>query len=512
MKGATTDRRVTTSIIAGLALVALIVHLLTIHRYGYFRDELYYIACARHLDFGYVDLAPLSAFLLRIELILFGSSLFALRIFPALASGVTVALTGMLTRELGGRAWAITLACTGMLGSLFFLAVGNFYSPNVYEPLFWTGAIYLLCRIINGAPSRTWIWFGVVVGFGIQNKHSMVFFGVAIALATLLTPERRHLAQKWIWLGGLIALVIALPNIIWQIEHGWPTWVLLHGIAKSNKNVVLTPWEFFSQQITLMNPVTFLLWFGGLIWLLASRDGRRYRAIAFTYLIALAEFIVMHGKNYYLAPAYPMLFAAGGVAFERIFALRFRWLKPAIAFLVIVSAIVLVPVVLPVLPPEKSVAYMRAIHFEVPRTETSHTAALPQLYADQFGWEEMVRSVARVYTSLPANEQKLAAIFCQNYGEAGAIDFFGPKYGLPPALSGHQNYFYWGPNDYSGEIMIVLDDDATDEREQFGSVEDRGLVESSPWAMPWEQRLHIFVCRGLKIPLRELWPKVRAWF
>jgi Dolichyl-phosphate-mannose-protein mannosyltransferase len=491
MKGATTDRRLTLGIVAGPALVALIVHLLTIRRYGYFRDELYYIACARHLDFGYVDFAPLSAFLLRIELIFFGSSLFALRIFPALASAFTIVFTGMLTRELGGRAWAMTLACTGMLGSLFFLAVGNFYSPNVYEPLFWSGAIYLLCGIINGAPSRTWIWFGAVVGFGIQNKHSMVFFGVAIALGTLLTPERRHFAQKWIWLGGLIAVVIALPNIIWQIERGWPTWVLLHGIAKSNKNLVLNPWEFFSQQITLMNPVTFPLWFGGLIWLLASREGRRYRAIAFTYLIALAEFIVMHGKNYYLAPAYPMLFAAGGVAFERIFALRFRWLKPAIAFLVVVSAVVFAPVVLPILSPEKLLVYMRAIHFEVPRTETSHTAALPQLYADQFGWEEMVRSVARVYASLPANEQKPAAIFCQNYGEAGAIDFFGPKYGLPPALSGHQNYFYWGPDDYTGEIMIVLDDDATDEREQFGSVEDRGMVESSPWAMPWEQRLHI---------------------
>jgi 4-amino-4-deoxy-L-arabinose transferase-like glycosyltransferase len=175
MKGATTDRRVTTRIIAGLALVALIVHLMTIHRYGYFRDEFYYIACARHLDFGYVDLAPLSAFLLRIELILFGSSLFALRIFPALASALTIVFTGILTRELGGRAWAIVLACTSMLGSLFFLAVGNFHSPNVYEPLFWTGAIYLLCRIVNGAPSHTWLWFGVVVGFGIQNKHSMVF-------------------------------------------------------------------------------------------------------------------------------------------------------------------------------------------------------------------------------------------------------------------------------------------------------------------------------------------------
>jgi 4-amino-4-deoxy-L-arabinose transferase-like glycosyltransferase len=265
MKTATTDPRLTTRIVASLVVVALIVHLLTIHRYGYFRDELYYIACARHLDFGYVDLAPLSAFLLRIELILFGSSLFALRIFPALASALTIALTGMLARELGGRVWGIRLACTGMLGSLFFLAVGNFYSPNVYEPLFWTGAIYFLIRIINGASPHTWLWFGAVAGFGIQNKHSMVFFGVAITLAILLTPERRQFVQKGIWLAGVIAFLIALPNIIWQIERGWPTWVLLQGIAQSNKNVVLTPWEFFSQQITLMNPATFPLWFGGLI-------------------------------------------------------------------------------------------------------------------------------------------------------------------------------------------------------------------------------------------------------
>jgi len=500
-----------TKIIAGFSFLALAIHLLTNRGYGYFRDELYFIACARHLGWGYVDFSPLSAWFLRVEMILFGSSLFAVRIFPAIASALAIGLTGILARELGGRTWAITLACTGMLGSLFFLATGNFYSPNVYEPLFWTGAIYFLVRIINGAPPRTWLWFGLVIGLGLQNKHSMAFFGVAIALAILLTPERRHLAGKWIWLAAAIAVCIALPNIIWQIQHDWPTWVLLHGIAQSNKNVVLTPGQFFSQQITLMNPATFLLWFGGLIWLLISREGRRYRLIAFTYLIALIEFIVMHGKNYYLAGAYPMLFAAGGIAFERMFAVRLRWLKPAIAILVIASAIVFAPVVLPILSPAKLLAYMRAIHFEVPRTETSHTAALPQLFADQFGWEEMVQSVARVYTSLPPDEQKRAAIFCQNYGEAGAIDFFGPKYGLPPALSGHQNYFYWGPGDYTGEIMLVLDDDATDEREQFRSVEDRGMVESSPWAMPWEQRLHIFVCRDLKIPLRELWPKLRVW-
>src|SRR5207237_6414122 len=199
------------------------------------------------------------------------------------------------------------------------------------------------------------------------------------------------------------------------------------------------------QHILFVNPAAFAVWVGRLIWLLVSHEGRRYLVIAFTYLTAFTEFVVMHGKNYYLVPAYPMLFAAGGVAFERIFALRMRWLKPAIAFLVVASAAVFAPVVLPILSPEKLLAYMRAIHFEAPRTEPSHTAALPPLYADQFGWEEMVRSVARVYASIPANEQKLAAIFCQNYGEASAIDFFGPKYGLPPAISGHQNYFYWGP-------------------------------------------------------------------
>jgi hypothetical protein len=500
-----------TKIIAGFSLLALAIHLLTNRGYGYFRDELYFIACARHLDWGYVDFSPLSAWFLRVEMILFGGSLFAVRIFPAVASALAIGLTGILARELGGRIWAITVASTGMLGSLFFLATGNFYSPNVYEPLFWTGAIYFLVRIINGAPPGTWLWFGLVIGLGLQNKHSMAFFGGAIAIAILLTPERRHLARKWIWLAAAIAVCVALPNIIWQVQRGWPTWVLLHGIAQSNKNLVLTPWEFFSQQIILMNPATFPLWFGGLIWLLVSREGRRYRVIAFAYLIALGEFILMHGKNYYLAGAYPMLFAAGGVALERMFAVRLRWLKPAIIILVIAGAGILAPVVLPILSPAKLLAYMRAIHFEVPRTEKSHTAALPQLFADQFGWEEMVQSVARAYESLAPDEQKRAAIFCQNYGEAGAVDFFGPKYGLPPALSGHQNYFYWGPDNSTGEILIVLDDDPTDEREQFRLVEDRGPIETSPWAMPNEQRLHVLICRDLKTPLRQLWPKLRVW-
>src|SRR6266704_3429769 len=198
------------------SIAALFVHLLTNGRYGYFRDELYYIACGRHLDFGYVDQPPLSILLLRLSQLLLGDSLFAIRLLPALAGAAIVALTGIIAREMGGRAWAIALACAATLSALFYLAVGNFFSMNVFEPLFWMGAVYLLVRIINGGSSTLWLWLGVLFGLGLENKHSTAFFAAGILVGLLLTSERRHFAEKYIWLGGVIAFAIALPNILWQ--------------------------------------------------------------------------------------------------------------------------------------------------------------------------------------------------------------------------------------------------------------------------------------------------------
>ncbi|MGI8821674.1 MAG: ArnT family glycosyltransferase [Chthoniobacterales bacterium] len=498
-------------VVLAFSLATLLIHLLTISRYGYFRDELYFIACSRHLAFGYVDMAPLCAWILRLQSALFGDSLFALRLFPAVAHTLTVALAGMLARELGGRTWAVALACAATLSAVVYLAIGNFYSMNIFEPLFWTGCAYLLVRIINGGSPRLWLALGLIAGFGVENKHSFAFFGVAIVAALCLTPERRHLARRWIWMGGLLAAAIALPNILWQIHHQWATLELLRNVARSDKNIVLGPLQFIAQQILIMNPVTLPLWLGGLIWLLVAPTGRRYRLLGIAYLFTLAEFMLMHGKHYYLAPIYPMLFAAGSVAVESVFAVRMKWLKPTLAATMIGLAALLAPTVLPIFPPEKLLAYMRAIHFEPPRTETSHTAALPQLFADQFGWEAMVRSVARAYAALPSDDQRRVAIFCQNYGQAGAIDFFGPHYGLPAAISGHQNYYLWGPGEATGELMLVLDSPNGEERERFRSVEDLGIVESSPWAMPWEQRQHIYLCRDSKVPLRELWPTAKNW-
>src|SRR5882724_5086090 len=499
------------ALIAFFSAVALLIHLLTNGRYGYFRDELYYLACARHLDFGYVDQPPLSILLLRLSQLLLGDSLFAIRLLPALAGTAIVVLTGIIAREMGGRAWAIALACAGSLCALFNLAVGNFFSMNAFEPLFWMGCVYLFVRIINGGSPTLWLWFGALLGLSLENKHSTAFFAVGIFVALLLTPERRHFAVKWIWFGGLVAFAIALPNILWQARHHWPTYELLSNISHSNKNVALSPVQFIGQQVVFMNPGTLPLWLGGLLWLFVSREGWRYRAIGIIYLVTLAEFIVLHGKSYYLAPAYPMLFAAGGVAVERIFAARLRWIKPVFLGAIIAIGALCAPLVLPILPPDKLVAYMRAIHMEPPRTETSHTAALPQMFAYQFGWDQMVGSVAHVYHHLRPEDEKRAAIFCQNYGEAGAIDFFGPKLGLPPAISGHQNYFLWGPHDWTGEVALVLDTSDEDERELFASVEDLGQIVSSPWAMPFERRVHIYLCHDLKASVPEIWPRVKKW-
>jgi hypothetical protein len=260
-----------------------------------------------------------------------------------------------------------------------------------------------------------------------------------------------------------------------------------------------------------MNPGTLPLWLAGLFWSFGSREGRRYRAIGIIYLVTLAEFIILHGKSYYLAPAYPMLFAAGGVAIERVFAVRFTWLRPILLATILIAGALFAPVIVPILSPGKLIGYMRAIHFEPPRTETSHSGTLPQIFADQFGWPEMVGSIAHVYQHLQPEDRKRVAIFCQNYGEAGAIDFFGPGFELPPAISGHQNYFLWGPRNWTGEVALVLDTNDKDDRELFASVEDLGQVASSPWAMPFERRNHIYLCRDLKVSVQELWPRLKKW-
>jgi 4-amino-4-deoxy-L-arabinose transferase-like glycosyltransferase len=428
-----------------LAVAAVLLQMATNGRYGYFRDELYYIATSDHLAWGYVDFAPLASLLMRISRVLLGDSLHAIRFLPALASGAEIVLTGLITRELGGRRFAVLLACLSVFLAPVILNNATRFSMNPFEPLFWMGSIYFLLRAMNRNQPELLVWCGAFVGLGLENKHSTAFFLISLTAGLLATQERRWLRSKWFWIAAIVIALLSLPNLIWQYQHDFPTWVDLSNVKKTHKNVELPPLPFLKEQIMMLLPVSVIVWLAGLGFLLFHAQGKRYRVLGVTYLVFLATLMVLHGKDYYLAPIYPMLFAAGGVFWETFIAARsrWRWLKLALPAVLLVAGAVAAPLVVPVLPPERVAAYMEALGLTLTKTESHMSSPLPQHFSDQFGWPEMVAAVAQFYHSLPPEGQAKTGILAGNYGEAGAIDFFGPKYGLPKSVSAHQNYFYW---------------------------------------------------------------------
>jgi len=480
-------------------------------RYGYFRDELYYIACSNHLAFGYVDLAPLIAWLARVSGLILGDSLHAIRFLPILANALEVVLTGYIVRELGGKSWAIFLGCLGVFVAPTILGNGTRLAMNALEPLFWMGCVYVLLLAINRERPQLLLWCGVLLGFGLENKHSTVFFIGALVIGLLLSPQRRILATKWFWLAAGIAFVIALPNVIWQVVHHFPTLEDLSNVKRTHKNVELPPLAFLLQQLMMMNPFTAFVWVAGLSFTLFYRDAKRFRFIGFTYLIFLAIMMYLKGKDYYLAPIYPMLFAAGGVLWERrTEAIRaLRWVRVALPVVVLAGGAISAPLALPILPPEKIPRYMEALGIKMTRTENGMVSELPQHFADEFGWQEMVATVASVYNSLPPEQRAKTAILGGNYGEAGAIDFFGARYGLPKSISAHQNYYYWGPRQYTGESVILLGWRLENAQKVCSTVQVGPRIEF-PYTMGWEH-YNILLCENTKQPLPELWPRLKVW-
>jgi hypothetical protein len=342
-----------------------------------------------------------------------------------------------------------------------------------------------------------------------ENKYGTAFFAFAVAGALLLTPQRRFLANRWIWLGALCSLLIFLPNLIWLVHHDFPFLELMHNIRSTHRDVVRGPIAFVADQAKLMNPILFPLWMGGLGWLLLNRSGSRYRILGWTYLLLLVSFIILKGKNYYLSAAYPMLFAAGAVAFENVSRVRMKWSRPVYVGLIIVATCLLAPLSVPVLSAENYIRYQKALGFDPPKAENQPTGPLPQHFADEFGWEEMAREVGRIYNALPAEQRERTAIFANSYGQAGAIDFFGKKYGLPKSISNHQSYWLWGPRGYSGESVIVLGSDGTGDREHFANVEVVGHTDH-PYSRR-DEHFDIFLCRDLNTTLQALWPKAKKW-
>jgi hypothetical protein len=500
----------------GFAVVALIVaarlllHLLTANRYGIFRDELYYIACSRHLDWGYVDMPPFISTVTWLVTSLFGSSLFVIRLIPAIAGCGAIALTGYQAYQFGGRRFAIALSALAMAVSAVFVINGHLLGTNDFEALFWTGCTSIVIRIIQTGNQRLWLWFGVLAGIGLENKYSMAVFGLGIVVGLLLTPECKAFTHKWIWIAGGVAFLIFLPNVLWNFHRDWPFVQLMHNIRTSGRDVALNPVQFILEQILMANPFALPLWLAGLGWLFFGREGKRYRVLGWAYMVTLAVFMALRGKDYYVAPAYPMLFAAGAAACENwIEQTRRAWLKPLFVLVLVVPALAFLPIIAPVISPERFVVFTQAIHFTPPVSEHSHARSpLPQYYSDELGWEAMVAEVARVYHSLPPEVQAKTAIKTDNYGEAGAIDYFGPKYGLPKAICFHQNYWYWGIHGYTGESMILLGEGRPEHLKQITErAEDMGHFEY-PYAL---ENTDIWYIQGLKLNLHDVWEHEKNW-
>jgi hypothetical protein len=495
-----------------LAVANFLLHLYFNNQYGYFRDEFDYMACGDHLSWGYVDHPPLVPFLIKISRLVLGDSLRSIRFIPALATSAAVILTATMARELGGLRFAVVLSALAFIAVPFYLNDGSVMTTNCLEPLLWMGCVYFAMLAIKRNDPRYWLWFGIVAGIGLEEKYSIAVLGFGIVLGLLLTEQRRVFARQWIWLGGALAFLVFLPNFLWNVQNHWPFAQLMHNIKADGRDVVLSPAAYFAQQILIVHPILAPIWITGVLAFLFSARLKPYRFLGWCYLATFTVFVVLKGKNYYLGPIYPVYLAAGAVVIES-FIVRSRqvWLKPALVALVLAGGAWLAPVVMPVLPVDKFISYMDHLPFKVPRSEHSHMRAiLPQHFADEFGWEEIVAIVNQAYGRLSPEERPSCGIFAQNYGQAGAIDFFGRRYGLPPSLSGHQTYYLWGPRGYSGNCLIVLDDSREILETEFEHVEYVGKSSDNPYAM--EREISVFICRGAKYgSLAEIWPRLKRW-
>jgi hypothetical protein len=436
---------------------------------------------------------------------LFGTSLLALRLLPAVAGAALVTIVGLLARRLGGGRLAQALAMTGALVAGEYLSLDHFYSMNAFDLVVWALAGYLLVALIDGGPPWLWLVLGAVLGLGLENKLSVLWLGAGLAVGLVLGPERRWLATRWPWLAGAIAALLAVPYLVWQLANGWPTREFIHN-ASTEKMVHVDLWGFLHGQIDTMNPFNLPLWLGGLLVLFFHPRWRRFRLLGWIYLVVLA-ILVLNGSSRagYLSGTYGWLLAAGGCGFEMLCGRwHVRWLGWAAVALLLSIGALLAPFALPLLPVDRYVRYAAAFGVTPSTEERKELGRLPQFYADFQGWPAIASTLADAYLKLPASERARARIFAPDYGVAGAVDFFAAPRGVPPALSGHNSYWLWGPDGYDGGPLIVDGGKREVLAARCAQLEQVATIECGD-CMPYENHRPVWLCRGLKMSVAEFW-------
>jgi hypothetical protein len=494
----------------GVALVRVVIYLVAAPNYGYFRDEMYYLACGQHPAWGYMDQPPLIAWMAWLLEHTIGVSLYALRLLPMLADVGCIVLTALLARKLGGGRWAMFLAALAVLVAPINLALSHLFTMNAFDPLLWMLIAWFLVDLAQTGREQDWIWIGLLTGITLLNKYGVLFFIAGLLAGVLFSQLRRSFIRPWFWAGVAIATVIALPNFLWQLHWNFPFVQLVRRVRQGGRDVMLPPLPYLEQQSEMIGFVSSVLVVLA-IWFLISPQGRRYGVLFWGFLSVLGCMLVLKGKFYYVAPVYPVVFAPGAVLFERLTETRgVRWFRPVYAAVMFLVAAVIAPTVIPVLSIPRYIAYTKKLGIQQQKFENQPESELPQIFADMVGWEDRVKIVADYFHSLPPDVQKVTAIGASNYGDAGAVDLFGPKYGLPKAISTANNYWIWGPRNYTGASVILMDEDSpekyVDRCKSFRMV----AHPNDPYARP-DENFPIYHCLGFSTDLRSVWPGLKPW-
>ncbi len=474
--------------------------------YGFHRDELLYLGMGRHLRLWEMDFPPAIAVVAEVSRTLLGDSLTAIRFLPAVFGSAVLVLAALIARELGGGRVAQGLAGFCVLTSPLFLRSANLLQPVVMDQLIWTAALYALLRLCRGYGPGGWLLLGLVLGLGVLTKFSVAFIGLAIVVGVLLSPLRSALLTPWPWIGLAVALAVGAPSLVGQIRLGFPVLAQMADLRASQLDRV-TPADFLLGQL-LWGPAV-LLAIAGLYGLLAGPALRPFRALGWSCVAAFAILVLLQGKPYYAGPLYPALFAAGAVLFEQVAdGLAGEILQLGTVAILLAFGVVTFPLGVPILPPPAMAGYAQALGVDAAtRTNTGEIGSLPQDYADMLGWEEQVATVARVYQTLPARQRERAVVVAGNYGEAGALDYYGPRYGLPEVVSPSGSYWFFGPGDRPGEVVITIGVPEADLRRFFDSVETAATV-SHPWTVEEERNLTVNVGTRPRTTLQQLWPSL----
>ncbi len=493
-----------------IALAGFAVQMWAGLNYGMFRDEFYYIECALHLDWGYVDHPPFSILKLWAWISMFGDSQESIRIIPSILFSLIILLSSFITQSMKGSPFAQVITALAVFSCPQYLGLTGFYSMNAFDLFFWALLFLILVFIINTENRKLWLIFGLIFGFALMNKFTIGVLAISVSAGVYFTHFRKITKDFYYNISTLVAILIFLPFIIWNYANGFPTIEFMRN-ASLYKNTSMGLGEFFLSQIMSMGPVISLIWLGGLGYILLSARMGRYRFFGYIYIITFFTLSVVNSKPYYMAGAYFPLISVGAIAVTSFSAQRLnRNLGYTSVALLLASFVVLSPMAIPVLPPERFIEYSSALGFRPQESEKHEQGELPQHFADRFGWKELTEAVASAYYSLPEDERKFTAIYGQNYGEAGAVTYFGKSKGLPPAISGHNSYWLWGPGNNDIRSLIIIGGERKDHLEAFEEVEEHGRV-SSRFSMPYESDLPVYIARKPKLGLKELWNETKHY-